>query len=238
MRAQDALLSLGAMANPLDRPVWNALSGDHAHHALGGGGALRYHPDIGPLAGTPDGSPESLAALGALVARTGTLTTLQADIDPVPPGTRIAGCSEGLQMMFAGEPTGEADPRIAELGPDDVTAMVALATLAKPGPFAARTCELGRFWGVFEDGKLAAMAGQRTRFDRFVEVSGVCTSPEHRGKGLAALLTAHAARAVLAEGRTPFLQVYASNDAAIGIYRRIGFIERTRVWLTVLAPEP
>ena len=44
----------------------------------------------------------------------------------------------------------------------DVPAMVELAELTEPGPFRERTIELGPFFGIFESGRLLAMAGQRT----------------------------------------------------------------------------
>jgi predicted GNAT family acetyltransferase len=227
---------IGTLTSALDRPIWHALTGDQARFAVTEGGARRFHPDIGPLAATDDASPESLAALGRLAARTGVVATLQREADPIPPGTVVVRRSPAVQMVF--EDTGPTtdDPRIVPLGPEHNAEMVALAHLTEPGPFAERTRELGQFWGVFEGGRLAAMAGQRTRFAGHAEVSGVCTHPDFRGRGLAGLLTLHSARAVLGEGRVPFLQAYADNVAALDVYRRIGFVERARIWITILAP--
>ena len=220
----------------LDRPIWHALTSEQAHFSIVHGPARRFHPDIGPLAASADASPESLAALARLVARTGVVATLQRDADPIPPGTVVVRRSPAVQMVFAQPPATGSDPRVVPLGPEHNAEMVALAHLTEPGPFATRTRELGQFWGVFEGGRLAAMAGQRTRFAGYAEVSGVCTHPEFRGRGLAGILTHHSAETVLAEGRTPFLQAYADNTAALDVYRRIGFTERARIWITILAP--
>jgi hypothetical protein len=42
---------------------------------------------------------------------------------------------------------------------------------------------LGHCIGIRVDGALAAIAGERMRLDGCFEISGVCVSPEHRGKG-------------------------------------------------------
>jgi predicted GNAT family acetyltransferase len=79
------------------------------------------------------------------------------------------------------------------------------------------------------------MAGERMKPVGFTEVSGVCTHPDHRGRGYAAALMAHVARAILARGETPFLHSYSDNDGANALYARIGFRLRRRVTFTLLA---
>jgi predicted GNAT family acetyltransferase len=114
--------------------------------------------------------------------------------------------------------------------------MLALATATQPGPFFARTHELGTFWGVKVDGRLVAMAGERMKPPGYTEVSGVCTDPGHRGKGYAALLSRTVATQIMARGETPMLHAYASNTPAIRLYEQLGFELRTHVNVTILAP--
>ena len=90
--------------------------------------------------------------------------------------------------------------------------MLALATLTRPGPFFARTHQLGAFIGVKQDGRLVAMAGERMQPTGFTEVSGVCTHPDPRGRGYAGGLMRQVAARILARGETPFLHAYADND--------------------------
>jgi len=113
--------------------------------------------------------------------------------------------------------------------------MLALATLTKPGPFFARTHQLGDFVGVKRDGVLVAMAGERMKPAGFTEVSGVCTHPDHRGHGYAAGLSRIVAQRILARGEVPFLHAYATNTAAIAIYQALGFRLRLEATLTILA---
>jgi hypothetical protein len=61
----------------LDRPVWDALATRHSRFAVGGARARRFADDMGPLAGTRDDEPESLAALAELVPADGTLLVVQ-----------------------------------------------------------------------------------------------------------------------------------------------------------------
>jgi predicted GNAT family acetyltransferase len=61
------------------------------------------------------------------------------------------------------------------------------------------------------------------------EVSGVCTHPDFRGKGLARLLSIHVADRIYARGETPYLHAYATNEAAIRLYETIGFALRCNV---------
>jgi len=125
---------------------------------------------------------------------------------------------------------------LVPLGAADAPEMLALATLTEPGPFGPRTHELGGFLGVKLDGRLVAMAGERMKPEGFTEVSGVCTHPDHRGHGYAAMLSTAVAERVLARGETPFLHAYASNTAAIGLYERLGFRLRTDVGVVRLVP--
>jgi predicted GNAT family acetyltransferase len=111
--------------------------------------------------------------------------------------------------------------------------MVDLATLTEPGPFRERTIELGSFYGVFEDKRLLAMAGQRMRVPGFVEVSAVCTHPHARGRGYAGVLMSCVMRDILGEGATPVLHAYPNNPA-VRLYEKLGFTHRRQFQLAVI----
>jgi predicted GNAT family acetyltransferase len=72
------------------------------------------------------------------------------------------------------------------------------------------------------------------RLDGAVEISAVCVSPEHRGKGYAAFLVAWLVRKLREEGAPPFLHAFTDNPA-IALYQRLGFTKRETLRLTVLA---
>jgi predicted GNAT family acetyltransferase len=173
----------------LDRPVWNTLATRHARFAVGGDRARRFAADIGPLAGARNDEPESLAELAELVPIDGTLLLLQADPIVLPRSLAAVTTATGVQMVLDRPADVRPDARIVPLTADDAAAMLELATLTKPGPFGPRTPALGEFFGVKEGGNLVAMAGERMKQPGFTEVSGVCTHPDARGRGLARTLS-------------------------------------------------
>jgi predicted GNAT family acetyltransferase len=126
---------------------------------------------------------------------------------------------------------------IVTLGVDNVPAMIELTTLTKPGPFSARTHELGTFLGVRVDGQLVAMAGERMKPARYTEITAVCVHPSHRGRGYGQILLAAVSRQIVSRGEIPFLHVFTNNHSAIALYRRQGMEIRRRLHVTVLKRE-
>lgn len=112
--------------------------------------------------------------------------------------------------------------------------MMALTELTKPGPFSARTHELGTFLGIRVGGKLVAMAGERMKPANYTEMTAICVHPDHRGRGYAQVLLSAVARQILARGETPFLHLFSDNAPAIALYQRQGMAIRRRLQVTVL----
>lgn len=215
--------------HPLDNPVWFALTTRQAHLAVGSGAARRFREDIGPFAAARDHGATAVSDLAALAHAEDDMSLLQRDPPTPPAGVTLKLNAAGVQMVATAITTGPAAPRFEALGDADAAEMLALATLTRPGPFRAQTHTMGRFIGVRDGGRLVAMAGERMQMDGFVEVSGVCTHPDYRGRGLAAALSRAVADRVLGEGDTPFLHAYASNAGAISLYRDLGFTHRCDV---------
>ncbi len=68
------------------------------------------------------------------------------------------------------------------------------------------------------------MAGQRLACTGYREISAVVTHPDHRGHGYAGRLIQQMIGMIVAEGRTPFLHVGASNKNAWKLYENLGFV--------------
>lgn len=220
--------------NNLDRPVWASLT--HAPHlAEGDALAKRFRRDVNLFASAYDDTLASLAALRGLVLEGESIFVLQVPAIRVPKGLVAVRAAQGVQMISMRPIASQAgDHTIVELGDTDAPEMVALAQLTEPGPFLPRTHTMGRFIGIRINGRLAAMAGERMRFPGFTEVSGVCTHPDFRGKGLARRLSSVVANAIQQRGEQPFLHAWTTNRAAIALYERLGFEFRTAVQVAVL----
>ena len=220
--------------HPLDRPTWNTLRGAWRPLAHPAGGALRLDPDYGPFAGTPGLDAGSLSELSGFDLGEAGVDLIEPKPIAPPPGLAL-GLQANLVQMTAGEIiSGGGETDAVSLGEADGAEMLALAQLTRPGPFAARTHRLGGFVGVRSDGRLVAMAGERMRPEGFCEVSGVCTHPEHRGRGYAGRLMRLVARRILERGETPFLHCFETNAGAIALYETLGFRARRRLVLTIL----
>ena len=223
--------------HPLDRPVWSMLTGRQAHLAEGDARALRIDRGYGVFGVASDTGAEAQAALAALVPDDGELWMVEGEPWPMPPGVREVKRAVLAQMVADGPPPAVrgGEPPIAQLADADTAEMAALADHAKPGPWGPATHRYGPFFGVREDGRLLAMAGQRMLMPGMAEVSGVATWADCRGRGLARALIGHVMRAMVARGETPFLHSYADNAGAIALYESLGFRIRREVHVLAIA---
>jgi predicted GNAT family acetyltransferase len=222
------------MTHLLDNPVWSALATSHAALAQGGLAAKRYPGSIIPFAATADDSEDALHALATLASPGETLFLLRAAPIVTPPGFTTTIAAPGVQMIVDVPLERVMDERIVSLGEADAEEMLALATLTKPGPFSLRALDLGGFWGIRLNGRLAAMAGQRMRQPGYTELSGVCTHPDFRGEGLARLLSLYVAGQIVARGDRPYLHAWATITPAITLYEAIGFKLRTGIHVAAI----
>ena len=221
--------------HPLDRPVWWSLTTHHDALSQGNSLARRFVSDVNLFASTCDETPAAAAALAELVAPGETVFMAQVPAIVVPYGFVEVKAAKGVQMVAPRGTKFEApDADIRVLTDEDAPEMLALATLTEPGPFLRRTHAMGTFRGIRSGGRLVAMAGERLRFPGYTEVSGVCTHPEFRGRGLARRLSAVVAAGIEARGEQAFLHAWKSNQSAISLYEGLGFRVRTEVQVMVL----
>jgi GNAT superfamily N-acetyltransferase len=213
--------------------VWNCLTGPQAHLARRSGDRVRLDPAIGPFAATADATGAGLEALCRVAGDT--VWLVERDELPAPAGMRRVRAARLAQMVAERPVTDPCDDGILALGEDDAIDMARLAHATEPGPWSTSTHLYGGFFGVRENGRLIAMAGTRMRPSaRFAEVSGVCTDPRARGRGLARRLMMRVMADMVARGETPFLHSYTANEGAIRLYRSLGFVERREMVVTIL----
>ena len=207
----------------LDNIIWFTLTGPHARFAAGEKDVRRYARGYSPLIGFADGLRPDFDTLTAYCEPGEELYCPQWKGEP-PPGWRIHVEKVMFRMVWnEAMPATDAFPDAVRLGPEHAQEALELALLTNPGPFGLKTIELGEYFGCFEDGRLAAMAGERMHAGQLREVSGICTHPDFRGRGLARRLSLKLIHREMQRGEIPFLHVMGDNPAARGLYRDMGF---------------
>ena len=215
--------------------IWHALSGPHAQFSQGGDIARRYAPGFSPILGFADRYNPDFGALEGICA-IGEHFYCEGWSGPAPAGWHIEMDATMIKMAFAGELPPEQDiPNLVALGPEHAEQALALAQLTKPGPFGLRTVELGDYFGVIENDKLIAMAGERMHALPLREISGVATHPDARGRGLAGRLMSHLVRRQMLRGEQPVLHVMTGNAAARQLYEFMGWRQHLEVTVRVIA---
>lgn len=222
------------MKTPPDNPVWDALNSHQARFNLGTP-EIRYFPAcVSPFLGLEHWNEREMALLKAQLPPDRTFSVMINRQVQLAGDFEIVFSCPLFQMVCPWMPVSSfPENLIRRLGYEDVPEMLELTGKTKPGPFLENTIDMGHYYGIFENGKLAAMAGERLNLEGYTEISAICTDPVHRGKGYARLLTAFVAQHIFAAGNVPFLHVKTDNDRAIEVYKSVGFQIRTEVFFAI-----
>ncbi|HEU4574702.1 MAG TPA: GNAT family N-acetyltransferase [Chitinophagaceae bacterium] len=219
-------------SSPLDNPIWHALTGRDQDKNDGTESIAWLKADIAPFIGMPVWDASSQHALLKTAPQGRNWFLLIADevrfIDPF----EVVFSIPLYQFVCTKLPTtapAANDEAVVPLNSGHVEEMIALTSLTKPGPFTKRTIEFGNYHGIFREGKLVAMGGERLHIPPFTEVSAICTHPDYQGHGYGARITHHLAQLVIKKGETPFLHARVDNAKAINLYKRLGFEIRKEI---------
>ena len=211
--------------HPLDNPVWQSLATRHRHFARAQPGCVRYPADVAPfLAVDPQVDGHSIA-LRALVSPGESVLI-------VGPAPRVDSewqleLLEPIAQMLCRQPIASLPGSgFIELEQKHRADLLALTALVYPHYFRPRTPDMGRYIGIYDGTRLAAMAGERMGFDGYQEISAVCTHPDYLGRGLAQRLVTELTHSTLESGRIPFLHVSNRNTRAKALYERLGYVQR------------
>jgi GNAT superfamily N-acetyltransferase len=208
--------------NPLDNPIHASLSTLHRDIAVRAGDVVRYPPDFAPFLGVPHAPGDYDDDIAALLAPGESV--LLVGIAPLSlRGATLHGYPELAQMVCDARIDEVDGPEILPLGPTHRDDVLALTALVYPHYFRTRTMEMGRYFGIYEDGRLAAMIGERMGSPAAREISAVCTHPDFNGRGYARRLMAFLTNDLVDKGIQPFLHVSHENVRAKGMYAGIGY---------------
>lgn len=224
------------MSLALDNPIWHSLRSHHAPLGAATPLAACYAASVAPFAGVAEASEAAGIELAGLLGEHEPYY-LVGIVPPAVPGWQLDDHGTITQMLCKSPPDVPDGPKVTTLGPAHVADMLELTALVFPGYFRQQTLRMGRYLGIYLDGRLAAMAGERMDMPGYREISAVCTHPAHTGRGYAQRLVALITRGVFAEGVSPFLHVSTDNRRAKAVYARLGYAERCEIALYGLHRE-
>jgi ribosomal protein S18 acetylase RimI-like enzyme len=222
---------------PLDNPIWTALTTKQAQLAHSSALARRFPPEMTLLGALAANTAMAFDSLAQLIQRDA--VTLYFSAAPnLPAGWEVVRAVELHQMVkeSGGASVGEAQPgggehQVMELTPADVPEMSAVYAATRPNrTLCPRIQKLGTFLGIRSEGKLVSMGGVRLHIAGYREITTVATAPDYQGRGYATAIVLALAARIEARGERPFLTVRTDNERAVAIYRRLGFKERTRFY--------
>jgi GNAT superfamily N-acetyltransferase len=224
-----AVLTPDEITDLLLDPVAHALDTTHAHFAIGSRLARRYPANVAPFAVVADYNSKSFSALADLLAPrerfylVGDRPVVSKPLTVGPPlrTFQMIGPEHVRTAAPAAGDSGNA--QLLLLGSHDAAAMFELISLAFPGFYQPQTYRMGTYYGIYQDAKLVAMAGERLCMTGLREISGVCTRPGYTGRGYANLLMTRVMQDHVAMGVKSFLHVGSSNSRAVALYQWMGF---------------
>jgi predicted GNAT family acetyltransferase len=225
----------------LDNPVWNALTSGNKNLAEATGNDLvkSFPADIAPFVGLRATDADCFHTLDELIPAHRVVAIVTPEEIEIPGRWKHILHTQLYQMIAPATATDahaphKASPELIPLLPMHIPQMLSLTKLTNPGPFYDRTIEFGNYHGIFAGDQLIAMAGQRMHLGKYIEVSAVCTHPDHLGHGYATALILHLATLIRAQSAIPFLHVRTDNTSAIKVYKKLGFSIHQEVTISIL----
>jgi len=214
----------------LDNPAWEALNGPHSDFAEGTNAAKRYRKDILPFAACKDGEKGSMISLDGFVAAGESFYIIGALLPVLPGGWKVEYELPCAQMILKEQLAATENSVVIEpLGDGNANEMFDLVNTVQPGYYNIGTRLLGSYFGIRQEGRLVAMAGERMRLNGFSELSAICTLPGYTGRGYAQQLIAQLCRLHSKNNIVSFLHVALTNQRAISLYKHMGFYERRTI---------
>jgi ribosomal protein S18 acetylase RimI-like enzyme len=219
-----------SLRDPFDQLVWRSLSSNHASLSQSRRLCKRYDPNVAPFGALKHQGAEAVASLAEVIDPGQEVCLIDQKAD-IPDRFELLSSSRVCQMLHDGRhnSTKKGDPVIRKLERQDVPQMLKLIALAFPGYFRAETYKMGDYFGIFENGNLVSMAGERISIPGYREISSICTHTEHRGNGYAARLTQFLIDMHSSHGMQSFLHVGEQNGSAKALYEKLGFLTRNIV---------
>lgn len=203
----------------LDNPAWYALNGVQKQYAVGTEHIKCFQRNILPFV-----AYESTEEINAIDPYTEDIFFFIGALPPLPSNWIVLKEFPCVQMILQSPIVATA--AVSHLDATHSTAMLDLINKIQPGFYKSDTHLLGDYYGIWQDNKLVAMAGERIQVEHFTELSAIVTDPDYTGRKYAQQLITQLCNTNLSKGKIPFLHVLQSNDRAIRLYEYMGFAQR------------
>ena len=218
--------------------IWNDITTGNNDIAVIKGDIGCYLPDIAPFAAMKDFNDVNLKKLYEFIPanRRVAISSLN-KMDHDEGRWKLLQSMDVTQMVYDHSMNTfitKNSSLVVPLSEEHIPQMIELTALTRPGPFLQQTIRFKNYFGIFIEGRLAAMTGQRMHPMPYMEVSAVCTHPDFRGMGYAKTLMLHVMKIILDDSFTPFLHVLSNNSNAIELYKTIGFRTRKEIFVDVI----
>ncbi len=210
----------------LDNPAWFALQETQSRVAVGNNTLKCYRKNVVAFAAFNHNIEDALAGLDNLMEPEesffiiGLLPALPANylVEKIIRCVQMI-CIKPIPAVAAGAP-------LEPLDEADEEQMYALVNRVLPGYYKPGTRQMGDYYGIRQNNKLVAMAGERIKLPGLTEISAVVTDPAFTGRRYAQQLVTEVVNKNFAQGITTFLHTGAGNERAIKIYEYLGFVNR------------
>ena len=223
------------MDHVLDNPVWNALISGNQSLSFGTKTIKYFSDDVAPFVGFKEYTFENFNILYNNIKDGRRCAVISANEIAFPDSWKIIEHLNVLQMVYTSPSvTFVNNKNIVSLEDQNTEEMIQLTQLTHPGPFKNGTISFGHYEGIFDNGKLVAMAGQRLHPSPYTEISAVCTHPDFLKKGLASQLILSQVHRILSVSEIPFLHVLTDNAKAIKLYNELGFTKRSKIHIYLI----
>ncbi|MFD0837072.1 GNAT family N-acetyltransferase [Mariniflexile aquimaris] len=219
------------LEHQLKNPVWYSLKETHKKFVVEFNDVQFYDPEICNFAAFFDETKTAKASNDYLKI-SDEFFFVSENQTPIIDDNKVylAKKTDGCQMVLNKLADVEIDENIVLLDATYIDEIYDLIWLVMPGYYKKRTFEMGKYFGIFKNGKLVSIAGQRMQTNLFIEVSAVVTHPNYTGKGLAKQLIAYNTKEILKENKTPILHTNKGNKA-IPLYEKLGYqLTRNMNW--------
>jgi hypothetical protein len=188
----------------LDNPAWHALNERHARFSFGTDAFRRYDPSVVLFSGYDKSKANAFSRLNDVFSVDDSFFLFD-DFPELPSNYKVETIVECVQMVCETPVPIPITEELVLLNESNRDEMYTLISEVFPGYYLSGTAVMGDYYGIFKEGKLVAIAGERLCMDDLTEISAVVTHPDFAGRKYAQQLVTFLNDKNIQSGYMPFL---------------------------------